>query len=127
MHQDAANIKGKVLVCVDSEDPFLTVDQRLAFEAEMRVGGVDWRLNIYGGAEHSFNASLYWKLFHAVRPVEEQQATLEAEDTAYSSGHGRLPSCLRKTIGMNGVWRGGMLAGVVATIGLVGCGSCSLV
>ncbi len=52
--QDANNIKGKVLVCVGSEDPFVTVDRRLAFEAEMRAGGVDWRLNIYGGAEHSF-------------------------------------------------------------------------
>ena len=32
-----------------------------AFEAEMRAGGVDWRLYLFGGAAHSFtneNASL---------------------------------------------------------------------
>ena len=52
--QDAANIKGKVLVCVGTEDPLVAVDERLAFEEEMRAGGVDWRMNLYGGAEHSF-------------------------------------------------------------------------
>jgi dienelactone hydrolase len=26
----------------------------LGFEAEMRAARVDWRMNIYGGAEHSF-------------------------------------------------------------------------
>jgi dienelactone hydrolase len=29
-------------------------EQRLAFEEEMRAGGVDWRMNLYGGAVHSF-------------------------------------------------------------------------
>ena len=52
--QDASNITGKVLVCVGSEDPYIPVEQRLAFEEEMRAAGVDWRLNLYGGAEHSF-------------------------------------------------------------------------
>jgi dienelactone hydrolase len=52
--EDARNITGKVLVCVGSEDPFIPVEQRLAFEAEMRSAGVDWRMNLYGGAEHSF-------------------------------------------------------------------------
>ena len=28
--------------------------QRADFEAEMRAGNVDWRMNIYGGAVHSF-------------------------------------------------------------------------
>lgn len=51
---DAANIVGKVLVCVGSEDPFIPVEQRLDFEQEMRAAGVDWRLYLYGGAEHSF-------------------------------------------------------------------------
>ena len=52
--EDARNITGKVLVCVGSEDPFIPVEQRLAFEAEMRSAGVDWRMNLYGGVEHSF-------------------------------------------------------------------------
>ena len=29
-------------------------EQRIAFEEEMRAGGVDWRMNLYGGAAHSF-------------------------------------------------------------------------
>ncbi len=52
--EDARNITGKVLVCVGTEDPFIPPEQRLAFEDEMRAGGVDWRMNLYGGAEHSF-------------------------------------------------------------------------
>jgi dienelactone hydrolase len=52
--EDAANIKGKVLVCIGTEDPLVTPDERAAFEAEMRTGGVDWRMNLYGGAKHSF-------------------------------------------------------------------------
>jgi len=51
---DAANIKGKVLVSVGTEDPLISVPERLAFEEEMRAGGVDWRMNLYGGAGHSF-------------------------------------------------------------------------
>jgi len=51
---DARNVKGKVLVCVGSEDPLTPVEARLAFEEEMRTAGVDWRMNIYGGAQHSF-------------------------------------------------------------------------
>lgn len=52
--QDAEHITGKVLVFVGSEDPFIPVDQRLAFEAEMRAGGVDWEMIVFGGVEHSF-------------------------------------------------------------------------
>ena len=51
---EARNITGKVLVCVGSEDPFFPADARSAFEAEMRDGGVDWQLHVYGGAVHSF-------------------------------------------------------------------------
>lgn len=52
--QDASNITGSVLVCVGTEDPLIRVDERLAFEDEMRAAGVDWRMNLYGGAQHSF-------------------------------------------------------------------------
>ena len=52
--QDAVNIRAKVLVCLGTEDPLIAVEERLAFEEEMRAGGVDWRMSLYGGAEHSF-------------------------------------------------------------------------
>ena len=52
--QDASNITGSVLVCVGTEDPIIPLEQRLAFEAEMRAADVDWRMNLYGGAAHSF-------------------------------------------------------------------------
>ncbi len=52
---EARNIKAKILVCVGTEDPLIgTFDQRRAFEEEMRAGGVDWRMNLYGGAMHGF-------------------------------------------------------------------------
>ena len=52
--ENASNIRAKVLVCIGAEDPLITPDERAAFEAEMRAGGVDWRMNLYGGAVHSF-------------------------------------------------------------------------
>jgi dienelactone hydrolase len=50
----AGSITAPVLVCIGADDPFIPADQRLAFEEEMRGAGVDWRLNLYGGAVHSF-------------------------------------------------------------------------
>ncbi|HEY2661323.1 MAG TPA: dienelactone hydrolase family protein [Caulobacteraceae bacterium] len=52
--QDASNIKAKVLVCIGADDPLVATDARAAFEKEMNEGGVDWRMNLYGGAGHSF-------------------------------------------------------------------------
>jgi dienelactone hydrolase len=52
--QDARSIKGKVLVCIGADDPSIPADQRIAFEKEMRDGGVDWQMHIYGGVVHSF-------------------------------------------------------------------------
>ena len=52
--EDAKNIRGKVLVCIGADDPGIPVDQRAAFEKEMREGGVDWQMNLYGGVVHSF-------------------------------------------------------------------------
>ncbi len=52
--EDAKNIKGKVLVLHGSEDRLAPKEQVLVFEDEMRKGGVDWQMNIYGGAVHSF-------------------------------------------------------------------------
>jgi dienelactone hydrolase len=52
--QDAKNIKGKVLVCIGAEDPIIPPEQRADFEREMQAAGIDWRLQLYGGAGHSF-------------------------------------------------------------------------
>lgn len=52
--EDAKNIRGKVLVCIGADDPSIPPEQRAAFEKEMRGGGVDWQMNLYGGVVHSF-------------------------------------------------------------------------
>ncbi|HTV96137.1 MAG TPA: dienelactone hydrolase family protein [Steroidobacteraceae bacterium] len=52
--QDAGNIKGKVLVCIGADDPMIGAEPREAFVQEMRAGGVDWQMELYGGVVHSF-------------------------------------------------------------------------
>jgi len=51
---DAKNIKCKVLALTGGDDPSVPPAQVEAFEQEMRQAGVDWQVNIYGGAVHSF-------------------------------------------------------------------------
>ncbi|MGE0230515.1 MAG: dienelactone hydrolase family protein [Flavobacteriaceae bacterium] len=52
--EDAPNIKARILVCIGSDDPVVPPEQRAAFEREMRASRVQWQLNVYGGAVHSF-------------------------------------------------------------------------
>jgi len=52
--EDARNITGKVLALIGADDPIVTNEERRAFEEEMRAGGIDWQLVVYGGAVHSF-------------------------------------------------------------------------
>src|SRR4030042_635320 len=52
--EDAKNIKAKVLVCHGADDPNVAQDQVIAFQNEMRAAHVDWQMNIYGNAVHSF-------------------------------------------------------------------------
>lgn len=52
--EDARNIKGRVLALHGADDPFAPSTQVAAFEEEMRKGGVDWQLVLYGGAVHGF-------------------------------------------------------------------------
>ncbi len=52
--EDAGNIKAKVLVLHGADDPYVGPEKVTAFENEMREAGVDWQLNMYGGAVHSF-------------------------------------------------------------------------
>jgi dienelactone hydrolase len=55
---DAANITGKVLVCLGVDDPIIPLEQRAAFENEMNAAGVDWQMHLYSGAGHSFTNKL---------------------------------------------------------------------
>ncbi len=52
--QDAKNIRCKVMVCLGAEDPIIPAEQRDAFIKEMQAGKVDWRMELYGAAGHSF-------------------------------------------------------------------------
>jgi dienelactone hydrolase len=51
---DARNIKGQVLALHGADDPFVPPAEVSAFQAEMRSAKVDWQMNSYGGAVHSF-------------------------------------------------------------------------
>jgi dienelactone hydrolase len=48
------DVKAAVLVCIGADDPLIPPEQRATFEQEMREAEVDWRMNLYGGALHSF-------------------------------------------------------------------------
>jgi dienelactone hydrolase len=52
--EDAKNIKCKVLALHGADDPLVPREHVLAFQDEMRSGGVDWQMILYGGAVHSF-------------------------------------------------------------------------
>jgi dienelactone hydrolase len=54
----ADKISGSVLVLIGADDPLIPPEQRADFEKEMREGGVDWRMMLYGGAAHSFTNPL---------------------------------------------------------------------
>ena len=51
---DGRNIKGTVLVCHGGDDTFSSQKDIEAFQQEMRQNHVDWQMNVYGGAVHSF-------------------------------------------------------------------------
>ncbi len=51
---DAAAIKGKILICNGAQDPFVTPEILGAFTSEMIAADVDWQMNLYGRARHSF-------------------------------------------------------------------------
>lgn len=86
--QDAADIKGRVLALIGADDPMVPPAQRAAFEAEMRAGGVDWRMTLYGGAVHSFTnplADSYGRpevAYHAPTAARSWRAMLDLFDEA---------------------------------------------
>lgn len=92
-----SRITGKVLVCIGADDPIVPHEQRATFEEEMKAGGVDWAMHLYGGVAHSFTdpsadargspdilrydqaadreswhamTALFDKVFHAPNPIE---------------------------------------------------------
>jgi dienelactone hydrolase len=88
---DSAKIVGKVLVCVGTEDPFIPLEHRLAFEAEMRAAGVDWRMNLHGGVAHSFThpradrAGLYGLKYHQPSDERSWRAMLDLLDEIFAT------------------------------------------
>ncbi len=48
------DIAGKVLVLTGDDDPIVPFNKIVAFREEMRAAGVDFEIDIYSGAKHSF-------------------------------------------------------------------------
>lgn len=55
--EDWTDIGGAFLLCTGSEDPICTPDQLLTFAGALQDAGIDWRINVYGGAKHAFWAA----------------------------------------------------------------------
>ena len=89
--RDAKNIKAKVLVCIGADDPIVAADARTAFEAEMNEGGVDWRMNLYGGAGHSFTNPAVAQLnrpgfaYHAPTDQRSWRAMIDLFDEVFGA------------------------------------------
>lgn len=52
--EDAKNIKAKVLVLHGADDPYAPLSEVMSLIEEMKKGEVDYQVNLYGGAVHSF-------------------------------------------------------------------------
>jgi dienelactone hydrolase len=52
--EDWTDVRSAVLLCTGSEDPLCTPEQLLTFGRALEEAGLDWRVNIYGGAKHAF-------------------------------------------------------------------------
>jgi dienelactone hydrolase len=48
------SFKARVLVCHGADDPFVTKEQIVGYQDNLRTGGADWQFMSYGGARHSF-------------------------------------------------------------------------
>ena len=51
---DSAKVKAKLLVCTGIEDPLVPWTALSGFQNNVRNGGVNWELDIYSRAKHSF-------------------------------------------------------------------------
>jgi dienelactone hydrolase len=52
--QEWSNVGSTFLLSTGSEDPLCTPEQVLTFGRALQAAGIDWRVNIYGGAKHAF-------------------------------------------------------------------------
>lgn len=52
--EDWTDVTSTLLLCTGSEDPLCTPQQLLTFGRALQEAGVDWSVNIYGGAKHAF-------------------------------------------------------------------------
>ena len=52
--EDWTGVTGAFLLCTGSEDPLCTPVQLLTFGAALQGAGVDWRVAVFGGAQHAF-------------------------------------------------------------------------
>jgi len=52
--RDWAGVPGAFLLCTGSEDPLCTPAQLLTFGTVLHEAGVDWRVEVFGGAQHAF-------------------------------------------------------------------------
>jgi len=52
--EDWIDVTSTFLLCTGSEDPLCTPEHVLTFGRALQEAGADWRVNVYGGAEHAF-------------------------------------------------------------------------
>lgn len=57
---DSRHIRGKVLMCVGADDPIVNLEQRIAFEEEMRSCRVDSMMHVFGGRAAQLHQSKCW-------------------------------------------------------------------
>jgi dienelactone hydrolase len=92
--EDAANIRASVLVCLGADDPVVTEAHRRAFAEEMTKAGVDWRLNLYGGAGHSFTNPAATSLgragfaYHRITDERSWRAMIDLFDEVFAPDPG---------------------------------------
>lgn len=55
---DGKNIKAKILVCHGADDPFVPAEGIDAMKKEFNDAGVDWQMNYYSDAVHSFTQKM---------------------------------------------------------------------
>jgi dienelactone hydrolase len=71
------DVTSAVLLCTGSEDPLCTPDLALTFGRALEEAGLDWRINIYGGAKHAFWA----------RPLNSDGSLKHTEPTVPGVGY----------------------------------------